>query len=53
MKTPPHAPGYNTPLGKGAHIPPPTGLRCQARQGCGVEDRGVGSSPLPGDSSPR
>ena len=53
MEIPPHAPGYNPPLGEGAHIPPPTGLRCQGRQGGGVEDGGVGSSPLPGDSSPR
>ena len=53
MEIPPHAPGYNPPLGEGAHIPPPTGLRCQGRQGGGVEDGGVGSSALPGDSSPR
>ena len=45
--------GTTHPWVEGAHIPPPTGLRCQGRQGGGVEDGGVGSSPLPGDSSPR
>jgi len=45
--------GTTYPWVEGAHIPPPTGPRCQGRQGGGVEDGGVGSSPLPGDSSPR